>query len=603
MAKKKAAATEQQEAPTELDNVGTKLRKLVIKNFGCIGSTPVEIDLDDVVVLVGRNNTGKSTILRAYQVIMTSSAPKLELDDFPESKVDAAALPEIELHTRIIDNPPASKWIAKIDGEDIVRERWTWTKDKVVGKRQGFDVASDQWSDQVPWGAANVANSRRPRPHRIDAFGSPEEQTEAVVKLLLAALLSAIGNLPHTEAGEDGELKETEYGKLLKDIASLQRAVVEQVQDQIDHAQQQLTEVIQNVFRGYRIEFDAKPEEDITSCLNFFKPGALLRMGPKDGHMSSAERQGSGARRTLMWAALKYAADKKADEDAKPNLLLMDEPELCLHPNAVREACNVLYDLPKTGKWQVMVTTHSPAFIDLSRDNTTVVRVERDADGVVIRGTTVFRPEKAKLSDDEKEELKMLNLCDPSLCEFFFGGRTVIVEGDTEYTAFRFLLDKFPDDPRLKDVHVVRARGKYTICLVAKILNQFNSRYAVLHDCDAPKVLRKKKGSNEKEEIVNPAWTNNSRIRDAVSDSVLAKRARLVALIPHFEGAFFGEELSGEKPVNAWTRLKNDNDIAEQVKGLLCSLLDFNEQVPTTCSEWSDEQALLARYEQFASST
>jgi hypothetical protein len=49
-----------------------------------------------------------------------------------------------------------------------------------------------------------------------------------------------------------------------------------------------------------------------------------------------------------------------------------------------------------------MVTTHSPVFIDFSRDNTTIVRVERQENGT-IQGTTVFRPEKAQLSDDDKQ--------------------------------------------------------------------------------------------------------------------------------------------------------------------------------------------------------
>jgi len=36
----------------------SKLRKLTVQNFGCIGNTPVEVELDDIVVLVGPNNAG-----------------------------------------------------------------------------------------------------------------------------------------------------------------------------------------------------------------------------------------------------------------------------------------------------------------------------------------------------------------------------------------------------------------------------------------------------------------------------------------------------------------------------------------------------------------
>jgi putative ATP-dependent endonuclease of OLD family len=77
-------------------------------------------------------------------------------------------------------------------------------------------------------------------------------------------------------------------------------------------------------------------------------------------------------------------------------LLLIDEPEICLHPNAIRDACTVLYDLPNSGNWQVMVTTHSPVFVDFSRDNTTIIKVEKNSEGS-IQGTTVFRPDTARI--------------------------------------------------------------------------------------------------------------------------------------------------------------------------------------------------------------
>lgn len=74
------------------------LSKLIIKNFRTIGKIPVEIYLDDIVVLVGANNVGKSSILRAYEVAMStgSKAGYLTIDDFPNNAVDTENLPEFE---------------------------------------------------------------------------------------------------------------------------------------------------------------------------------------------------------------------------------------------------------------------------------------------------------------------------------------------------------------------------------------------------------------------------------------------------------------------------------------------------------------------------
>jgi predicted ATP-dependent endonuclease of OLD family len=51
-----------------------RLVKLVIKNLRCIGPNPVTIDLDDIVVLVGPNNVGKSSVLKAYELIMSEGS-------------------------------------------------------------------------------------------------------------------------------------------------------------------------------------------------------------------------------------------------------------------------------------------------------------------------------------------------------------------------------------------------------------------------------------------------------------------------------------------------------------------------------------------------
>lgn len=554
-----------------------RLTKLIVKNFRCIGTTPVSIDLNDIVVLVGANNVGKSSILKAYELAMSqgSNKGKLKIEDFPNNKIDPDNLPEIELHTIVYDNSPGEKWITVLaNGERLVKERWIWANEGDP-KREGWDTEANAWSEQVPWGAPNVANSRRPEPHRVDAFDPPEEQATAIKDLLMKAVNDKVKNLRGANQEE-----ENEYHQLLGKVKELQKKIVADSQDQIDAVNVELSLQFKKVFPNYIIDFDAKPEDNLDKTINLFKADPQLLMGPVGGYLSTIERQGSGARRTLLWTALKFISENnqkgKAEETVRPHLLLIDEPEICLHPNAIRDACSVLYDLPNSGNWQVMVTTHSPIFIDFSRDNTTIVKVEKNAAGA-IQGTTVFRPETAQLDADDKRNLKLLNLCDPYVSEFFFGGKVIVVEGDTEYTAFNYIKAGNPE--AYKDIHIIRARGKATIVSLVKILNHFGSSYSVLHDSDTPLTAN---GA-----MANPAWGNNPNILAAIAAKPVGTQTRLLASLPNFEQAFFGEAIATEKPYNALRTITEQPAKFTIVETLFQSLINHNSPIPNNCAEWT----------------
>ncbi len=568
-----------------------RLTKLIVKNFRCIGPTPVSIDLNDIVVLVGANNVGKSSILKAYELAMSqgSNKGKLKIEDFPNNKIDQNNLPEIELHTIVYDNSPGEKWITVLPNDErLVKERWIWANEGDP-KREGWDAENNNWSDQVPWGAPNVANSRRPEPHKVDAFDPPEEQATAIKDLLMKAVNDRVKNLK----GANQEEEENEYHQLIGKVKELQKKIVADSQEQIDAVNIELSQQFEKVFPNYKIDFDAKPEDNLDKTINLFKADPQLLMGPVDGYLSTIERQGSGARRTLLWTALKFISENnqkgKDKATVRPHLLLIDEPEICLHPNAIRDACSVLYDLPNTGNWQVMVTTHSPIFIDFSRDNTTIVKVEKTAAGS-IQGTTVFRPETTQLDADDKRNLKLLNLCDPYVAEFFFGGKVIVVEGDTEYTAFNYIKASNPE--AYKDVHIIRARGKATIVSLVKILNHFGSSYSVLHDSDTPLTANGAKA--------NPAWGNNPNILAAIAAKPPGSQTRLLASLPNFEQAYFGEVITTEKPYNALRTIAEQPAKFNIVETLFQALINHNAAIPENCAEWTTIDDLREKLEAIA---
>ena len=479
-----------------------------------------------------------------------STAGHLTLDDFHSGDLNTP--PEIELHTVVYDNSPGPEWVETTgSGEMLVKELWRWSEPGAPVRR-GYNVHEQRWAtdedkEKVPWGAASVANSRRPQPHRVDAFASPDTQAGEIVSLLMEVIKERVKSYQ----ADSKTNRESDFAKLLTDVAVLQKKIVTESQEQITAVQTDLTGYIGRVFPGHRVVFDAKPEDDLDKAINLFKSNPQLLMGPENGYLSTIGHQGSGARRTLLWSAIRLLAEtskKKASPSQRPHVLLLDEPEICLHPSAIREACELIYSLPSiTGNWQVMVTTHSPCFVDFTRDHTSIVRVDRKNDGQ-IAGTTISCPHRAMFDGTDKQCLKLLNLCDPYVAEFFFGGHTIIVEGDTEYTAFMHIIGFSPE--KYQGVHVVRARGKATIVSLCKILNQFGAPYSVLHDSDRPTYIKDGKVH------ANSAWALNESILNEMSKASAA--TRVLASVPNFEGAYLCEEVKTDKPYNVLCNLKTD---------------------------------------------
>ncbi len=81
------------------------------------------------------------------------------------------------------------------------------------------------------------------------------------------------------------------------------------------------------------------------------------------GVEQSLERRGSGLRRLLMVAFFQYLSDKRTQ--GGNYIFAIEEPENCLHPGLQRELVESLRELTTIG-YQVIVTSHSPVFAGAS---------------------------------------------------------------------------------------------------------------------------------------------------------------------------------------------------------------------------------------------
>jgi putative ATP-dependent endonuclease of OLD family len=583
------------------------ISQLIIKNFGCIGNREVAIEIDDIVVLVGPNNAGKSTILRAFEVVTDSL--KLELEDFHNKVCADGSHPEIEVHSIAIqENKPGDEWCEVIGDEKfLIKEKWTWTSVGQEPTRIGFNVQLGRWAqngdgEMVPWGMNNVAKARRPKPHRVNTFDDHQVQANAIISLLKSLLEDSIKKIKENDSDDV-----TKYERIISNLKELRDSSKVMQTESISEVEREVNLIIGKIFPSHEMKISS-PESVAPIKVDFLGDEFDISMGPINGEKFSLEKQGSGSRRTALWAILKLLADKgmkakKTTAKAKsyhesvgPNkahVLLLDEPEVSLHPAAVAIARDVLYSLPENSNWQVMIATHSPSFIDLSKNNTTIIRIDKEEHNFV-GATTLYRPEQAQLDENDKDNLKLMNLFDSHISEAFFGGRVLIVEGDTEYSAFSYIKNNelALGNNYYHDVNIIRARGKVTVASMMKVLNHFKNKYYVLHDTDAITVKSKRKNRErsvdglivyDSIEIANPAWTNNSKIKDQMCDN-----SRVVASIINFEDAYFSETVAGDKPENCINHIKDERGMYDLIKQLLDSVLEKpGVSLPEGAIAWS----------------
>lgn len=535
-----------------------KITKLIVKNYRGIGPKGLEIDIDDVVILVGPNNSGKSTILKAFQLVTASSDTKIKLDDFYNRS--ETHKPEIEVWSKVIVPESVTIDTAKwINEESEVKEKWLWDKPDEGAVRYGYRTDLARWAaptdtPQAPFSNDGAASAYRPSPTYISPFDQPDKQVEEIKKIIS----SDIYDLIKKSKKEDGR-----YSKLITEIATLQEEMKTEASVKENELATGIGAILNELFSDTTISLHVPQNTP-----DLFSSYATTKDIDFKINDLSLENQGSGMQRMLLWSVLKMMAGRKKTElkakkvstkkttsptgtteetlPERSKILLMDEPEICLHPESIRQAKEILYSLSSGTEWQVMITTHSPVFIDLSKDNTNIIRVQKEDEAV-----SLFKTNEAALSDDEKKQLKMLNVFDPYFAEFFFSKTTIIVEGDTEYTAFRKIIET--NKTKYKDIHIIRARGKYTIIPIIKILTKWGKDFSVIHDSD--------EASNVQ------SWPANQQILDVVNGN---PKIKLLATKKNFESAFFGKEVTKDKPYNAYLELDKT-----EVSGKVSKLLDF----------------------------
>ena len=444
-----------------------KLAHISIVNFR--SCKDVDLRLGDFTPLVGYNNAGKSNILTAIEWLIEPSA--LVAGDFFDSNFSLVVEGTVEGVTQeLIGKMPANQQgqIKPFILNDSFRFR------RVLDKPGGapsikLEVRSPsvkEESDENAWainptGIPQALKALFPEAIRVHAM---QDAADDVAKQTKG---NTIGKLIADVIEPVRKQHEAEFREALKGFANKFSADGAERAEQLKVFDVGATASLSDLFPGLELKLDV-PLPEIP---DIFKNGTVRVIEAQGGNTSSRTfaAVGHGAQRCIQMALIRYLAEKKSDgEEAKRKLLLIDEPELYLHPQGIEQVRQALKTLA-AGRYQVIFSTHSPMM--LHRDHAphaVIVRKPDHATGTVARKPLAKAVEES-IKDAGHQARMVFEL--GNAAQVFFSDRVLLNEGKTEQRLLPLLYEShFGRTPRADRTGLVAMDGS----------GNFHNAFAVL---------------------------------------------------------------------------------------------------------------------------
>jgi hypothetical protein len=224
-------------------------------------------------------------------------------------------------------------------------------------------------------------------------------------------------------------------------------------------------------------------------------------------------------------AALLDAVERMCADGVRGLVLIVEEPELFLRPQAQRFLYRRLRAFAHAGN-QVLYSTHAPAFLNVGRMEELALVEDHGAEGTVI-----IQPQPL----DADEAFRAVSELDAERAELLLASVALLVEGRTEKLSLPFVFRALGHDPDREAVSIVDCGGKPNIPLFIRICHAARVPCVVVHDRDAFPGRR----PSHAEGLLNAEIAR------------LAGPHNTIELAPDFEGVA-GLRGSHHKPAHAW---------------------------------------------------
>lgn len=423
-----------------------RIRQLRVKNLRSVGQEPVIVNFPEngPLVLLGENNAGKSNITRALDMLFGETWPgsrRLEEHDFHGRDSDGVDV-QIGALVSEIACPYCSGQV----------DRLTWKHDRQAPGPNGDPVTYSFFCRDCTRTFPNKAMRTALSAAVLDADRRLDYQLSYASKFtMLSKLMRRFHERLLEDPGRQHQLRGF-FSQLLDqfsgvpEFAEFKRILAETAAD-----------FGQNL--PYRLDIDFSAYDPS----NFFQS---LRVYPSlAGEVRSFDELGTGQSQILALAfAYAYAASYGQTDGT---ILVIDEPEANLHPLAQRWLASRINVLSSTPGLQIVLTTHSPHFVDLSRPENLVL-VSKDADET----TSVVQKSRNELrdylvmrgADPQRTQPNTIGSfyaasATTEIVSGLFSRRCVLVEGLTESLALPELLKLVGVDVLREGIAMISVEG------------------------------------------------------------------------------------------------------------------------------------------------
>lgn len=440
----------------------------VVRICGFRGISNIEITLPRVTVLLGQNNAGKTSVIKALQLAIGDYSRYLSDEDFHIGEdgkhqevitVDIRLIP-VEAETRASEFSEewqqefGAKIQAEADGKQYVAIRTTAKPDRVKGGYIIDRYEMESWPEYKGW---EKANFRKKLGKRLESVPFIPIDAQRDIHTELKEKSSFVGRV----------LSSVEYDDA--DVAELERMVAEVNKEAIEKSEplKRLKTHLDNLNQS----FEGSGQTELTPFpkkIRDLSKRFSVNFGESDKSSFSMEYHGMGTRSWASMLTVKAFTEllaKNHEEEAEPFFPIMaaEEPEAHLHPNAQRTLYKQLIDVPG----QVIISTHSPYIAGLAELHE-IKYLSKPENSVKVYQL------RHDFEDDDLRRLKREVV--QSRGELLFSKAIVLSEGETEEQALPELFEsysgKHPFSLGINFVGVNGSGAKYRPFLIlAKDLN------------------------------------------------------------------------------------------------------------------------------------